>query len=40
MDENDADSRACSAMYDKYSFLFLNKLLNNHTLEVPQWQPS
>ena len=40
MDENDADSRVCSAMCDKYSFLFLNKLLNNHRLKVPQWEPS
>jgi len=40
MDENDADSRVRSAMLDKYSFLFLNKLLNNHRLKVLQWQPS
>ena len=40
MDANDADSRVCSAMRDKYSFLFLNKLPNNHRLKVPQWEPS
>ena len=36
MNENNTDSRVCSAMCDKYSFLFLNKLLNNHRLGVPQ----
>jgi len=40
MDENDADSRVCSATWDKYAFLFLNKLLNNHRLKVPEWEPS
>ena len=40
MDENGADSRVCSVMCDKYSFLYLNKLLNNHRLKVPQWRPS
>ena len=34
------NSRVCSAMCDKYSFLFLNKLLNNHRLKVPQWESS
>jgi len=40
MDEDDADSRVCSTMCDKYSFPFLNKLLNKHRPEVPQWRPS
>jgi len=40
IDENDADSRVCSVMCDKYSFHFLNKLLNNLRLKVPQWHPS